>query len=89
MSTRVELRHLRYFLAVFDELHFGRAAKRLQIAQPPLSRAIRQLEHELGVQLFERSNRRVEATPAGDVLADDARRILAGVEQAVSRTRAV
>lgn len=76
----MEIRQLRYFMAVADELHFGRAAQRLHMSQPPLSVQVSRLEREIGVALFERSTRRVTLTPAGVHLKDRARRILDEVD---------
>ncbi|GIF15160.1 LysR family transcriptional regulator [Actinoplanes teichomyceticus] len=83
----VEVRQLRYFVAVAEELHFGRAAERLGMAQPPLSRAIRELERQLGVRLLERTTRQVALTPAGAALLHDARIALDAVQAAVRRAR--
>jgi DNA-binding transcriptional LysR family regulator len=83
----LETRELRYFLAVAEELHFGRAAERLGMAQPPLSRAIQQLERRLGVCLLERNRRGVSLTGAGEVLLHEGRAALDATTAAARRTR--
>ena len=83
----MELRHLRYFIAVAEELSFTRAAKRLRISQPPLSEQIRKLENELGTQLFRRLTRGVELTDAGKLLLEQARIILKQVQDAAVGVR--
>ncbi|HUB90392.1 MAG TPA: LysR substrate-binding domain-containing protein [Dyella sp.] len=79
----IELRHLRYFVAVADTLHFGKAAERLGMSQPPLSQQIRQLEDAVGARLLTRTNRRVALTEPGRVLLQEAREILARTDRAV------
>ncbi len=83
----MDLRHLRYFVAVAEEKNIGRAAVRLHISQPPLTRQIQQLEEDLQVQLFNRTPRGMELTPAGELLLEEARNIRSVVEQATERTQ--
>lgn len=85
----MELRHLRYFIAIAEELHFARAAKRVHIEQSPLSRAIKELEADLGVELLERNTRRTRLTPAGKVFLDEARQALDAIEQAKAKVKSV
>lgn len=85
----MELRHLRYFAAVAETCHFGKAAERLNMAQPPLSQAIRQLERDLEAELFARTTRQVKLTRAGEVLYDDALRLLRSVDDTTRRVRRI
>ncbi len=85
----MEIRHLRYFCVLAEQLHFTKAALLLNVAQPALSHQIKQLEEELGTQLVERSNRRVRLTPAGEVFRDRAARILEQLDQAARETARV
>ncbi|MCM3087540.1 LysR family transcriptional regulator [Bhargavaea ginsengi] len=85
----MELRHLRYFIAVAEHLHFGRAAKELNISQPPLSQQIAQLEEEIGAQLFYRTNRSVRLTPAGEHLFREAKVIMGNLERATTQARKI
>src|SRR5580700_1613600 len=85
----MELRQLRYFIAVAEELHFRRAAERLHMSQPPLSQQIRALEDELGFTLLTRTRRRVELTPAGEAFLRAARALLSELDGAVATARRI
>jgi len=89
MGVLMELRHLRYFVAVGEAEHFGRAAARLHVVQPALTRQVQQLEDEIGCALFERLKRGVRLTEAGKAFLEEARRLLADLGQGVDRTRRV
>src|SRR5258706_1503325 len=85
----MELRHLRYFVVVGEEQHYGRAALRLRVAQPALSRQIQDLEDEIGCRLFDRLPRGVKISAAGKSFLEDARRLLQQVDEATTRARRV
>jgi DNA-binding transcriptional LysR family regulator len=85
----MELRHLRYFMVVGEEQHYGRASRRLRVAQPALSRQIQDLEEELGFKVFDRLPRGVKLSAAGTLFLEDARRILQAVSEAIARARRV
>ena len=85
----MELRHLRYFVAVGEEEHFGRAALRLRVAQPALSRQIQDLEREIGFELFDRLSRGVKISAAGQLFLEEARRILQQLNEATERAQRV
>ena len=89
MKHGVDLRHLTYFVTLADELHFGRAAERLGMAQAPLSQAIKLLEERLGARLFARTTRRVRLTQAGETFLDHAQGVLDSLDRAVTQTRSV
>src|SRR5687767_4622034 len=85
----MELRHLRYFVAVGEEQHYGRGAQRLRVAQPALSRQIQDLEEEVGFKLFDRLSRGVKLSTAGKLFLEEARRILQQVDEATKRAKRV
>lgn len=87
LKQSMDIRHLKYFIAVAEELNIGRAALRLHISQPPLTRQMQQLEQEIDVQLFIRTQRGVELTQAGEIFLEEARNILSLMEQAIERTK--
>jgi len=89
MDRDLELRHLRYFVVVAEELHFARAAERLHLSQPPLSQQIRKMEEILGYRLFVRTSRSVKLTPAGEALLERARRTLRNVQRDIEDVRSV